>query len=157
MKIPVQLLVLPAMCMATLVPPVAIAQQSTGVPGEVVAGRDGNDLGRVFYDAAQRRMLERAMAQEDNGETQSGEPTAAEDIRFNGVMRIRGGQTNAWVNGTVLAPDHQSDSTANASGLNIELLGESLVVRHESGQTVLRAGDSLNQPTGTAPTADAEQ
>ena len=153
MKHSIQLLVMFVASVSILMPPVAIAQQAGAVAG---AGGAGGELGRVFYDEAQRRVLEQSVVPDGTNDTKNGEPTVAGDIRFNGVMRIRGGQTNAWVNGAVLEADRQGGAD-NTTGLNIELLGESLVVRHESGQTVLRAGDSLNELGDHTPPAGADQ
>jgi hypothetical protein len=106
----------------------------------------GGELGRIFYDASQRQLLERSLIEENSPQAGDTETPVSSNLRFNGVMRMRGGRPSAWVNGTALEATNGSTGAGNTTGMKVELRGERLVVRRLSGQSVLRAGDSLDNP-----------
>lgn len=110
-------------------------------------------LGRIFYSSEERQLLERAdqtVTQQAPGEQNSSQTTS---VRFNGVMKVRNGRTNAWVNGAAL--DSPAGNLPLSDGLQIELRGEHLLVRHHGNQQLLRAGDSTTHAIPSATPGDA--
>lgn len=105
-------------------------------------------LGRIFYSSEERLLLERNALAETHAE-HTGRPGASTtDIRFNGVMRMRNGRTNAWVNGIAL--DSRAGKSPASTGLQIELRGERLLVRQNGNRQVLRAGESSRHAAPSA-------